>query len=436
MGLQMNLIKNAGMEEGTNFWTAESNATLASDTSEHSGLQELKVTAGADNVGATQELLFEDASFYEVLGWLKTTAGDVASIWIDKGDGTPVKLASLSNTTSYARKSSIFKSVGLPGNIYLRGDSNTDIVWFDDIAVIHRPDLDATINFLDEGYHYIASKNDKGVYIRGGDALYYNNTIINDDQFSFLVRGELQFEPGTSSPDGSNKYLLQTYFDAENYFAVYFDVLNSDWVLDITSDRVLDGTPVSDTTIRTTNTQSFSIGDEIEISGWYSSEGHVVDGVRSYGAIFINGLNSGSVTSAPTIPVTTTHSATLFIGGSYASATTSTNQADFIFDEVVIWAVALNNDDCAALYTSGTPIQNTNATWSYSGTLAAQDVLTYAASNGASELYDASAGTESSPGSSLSGKNPSLRGDEEEKSLIYLPESIGQCRVVMRPHFR
>ena len=451
-----NLVDNGGMETGgvvdvslPTSWVARGTpaslykANTASNGATgkvHSGTFSIYTSADEANEGAYCLTPVVNGLAYELSCWVWVVSG---SAQLSTGNQLTVKNAITSSTGQWERLSYITLAV-VTGNVavFVESLANNDVFYYDDVSIVHRPDLDATINFLDEGYHYIASKNDKGAYIRGGDTLYYTGTIVNNNQFSFCARFEVQFEPGTGLPDGPDKYLFQTYYDASNDFRVYFDVSAQDWVLGINSGGS------EDTTIRTTNTQSFSIGDILEISGYfgcatytrggvtYDAQGHTVDGITYFGKIFVNGIESGSVTTAPTTPVTSDYSATLFVGGSYLTATLATNQGDIVMDELLLWELALTDDDLASLYTSGEPIQNTNATISYQGILSAQDLLTYSASNGASELYDASAGTESNPGSSISGKNPSLRGDEEEKQLVYLPASVAKFRTILRPHFR
>lgn len=283
MGLQMNLIKNAGMEEGTDLWTAESNATLASDTSEHSGFQELKVTAGANNVGATQELLFEDDSFYEVYGWLRTTAGDAASIWIDKGDGIPVKLTTLSNTTSYTRQSAIFKSEGLPGNIYLRGDNNTDIVWFDDIAVVHKQDLDAAADTLALGEHYVPTRRGKGFF--NGSAITYFGAVVHENQWGCVWRGR----PQVPYNGGTDYTILEHWADADNYHRLYYDASEDKFTY---RKRAAAANYEA-----TTKAMTFSADDEITLICTFDT----VDGSQ----IYFNGSSSGSTAQADVVALAT-----------------------------------------------------------------------------------------------------------------------------------
>jgi hypothetical protein len=293
----------------------------------------------------------------------------------------------------------------------------------DDVSLIARPDLDATADALDASYHYEPTRNDKGLYIGPGDSCSYTNCPTYRKRFSFNVRIQPQF-PSDIDASAPDKYIFDYNYDSNNAFRLFYDCSDSDWVLNIRSG----GT--DNTTIRTTNAQTFVIGDYVEIGGWYDYEGRDIEGTTYYGKIFVNGVEAGSVTSAITPP--TNHPTNLNIGH-LAFA----NQAECVFDEVNFFILALYDQDITKLHTESEPLQNVNATISYTGTLNANDILTIVTQSGDSEFYDASAGTEASADSNLSGRNPALRGTEDEFGMLYIPSAIaGKLRVIFRPHFR
>lgn len=279
MSLQANLVKNAGMENGTNNWTA-ANATLATDTSEHSGSQELKITATAADGGATQELLFESDQSYLLSGWLRTTASETGSIWVDKGNGTPEELVTLSDTTSYTKLSSVFKSVGQAGNIYLRADNNTDIVWFDDISITKvntRPSLEPSTlveaHSPAPGYNYVETEDGYGVLLGHGDYLEYD-VPFNTDSFGFRVVVVPQFDYDI----GTNQIVFLAYGDGDNYFALWYDATgglfgnNNRWAFDVMANGNRD-------IILCDNAQQFTAGQPVELSGYWDSTG-IEDGTN------------------------------------------------------------------------------------------------------------------------------------------------------------
>jgi len=114
---------------------AEPRATVELDTSPHAGVNCLKVTAGADNVGASQAVTLVDDTYYTISGWVRVTAGDSAQIIVDTGDGTLLTVGTVTATT-WQKISISFKSTGTSGNIYLRAVTDTDVVWFDDVSMI------------------------------------------------------------------------------------------------------------------------------------------------------------------------------------------------------------------------------------------------------------------------------------------------------------
>ena len=132
------LCVNGSCEGGADppaSWTQETNATVVSDTTPHAGTNCLKVTAGAVNVGAKQSITLVSGQYYTICGYVKATAGDSAGIYMDTGTGTIVTIGTTTSTT-WTRIRGSFKAVGTAGVIYCRGIANTDVVWFDDVALI------------------------------------------------------------------------------------------------------------------------------------------------------------------------------------------------------------------------------------------------------------------------------------------------------------
>lgn len=117
-------------------WDQEANATIEQDaTSPHAGTNCLKVTAGANLVGASQAVTLVSGKYYTIIAYCKATSGDTARVIVDTGDGTLLTVGSVTATT-WTRVRISFKATGTSGVVYLRGVANTDVVWFDDIAII------------------------------------------------------------------------------------------------------------------------------------------------------------------------------------------------------------------------------------------------------------------------------------------------------------
>jgi hypothetical protein len=272
------------------------------------------------------------------------------------------------------------------------------------------------------GYTYKATKNTMGLYITGSDTCNYTSVPGNTDKFSFLIRVKLGFAYDT----GADKYLFEFYGDTNNNFKLMYNYIHDDFVL------IVESGGVESTLIRTTYTQTFAADTNIEIAGWYDVNGKSIDGTTYYGKIFINGVEAGSTTSSVTAPATAP--ASLWVG----SKADTTGQCDSTIDELVLWVIAITDEEVTKHFIDGEVIHNSNSTISYTGTLAANDILTIQSSSGHSELFDYSTGLATSADGELSGREPSVRGDEpDELGLLYIPNAIsGKLRVMYAPHFR
>ncbi len=120
----------------TSAWTA-TNATLAKDTAApHGGLRDLKITATANGGNATQALTLTVGTWYGAASWGKATSGDSFRAYIDDtvtwagafnpGTGTG---------TAYAQNLGTFRAVNVGHQWRLVSQTNTDIVWFDDLIL-------------------------------------------------------------------------------------------------------------------------------------------------------------------------------------------------------------------------------------------------------------------------------------------------------------
>ena len=78
---------------------------------------------------------------YTVSGWIQTDGTDEGAIKFDAGDGT-ITTVGTSASATYTRVTRTFRAKGTSGVLYLRAVNNTDIVWFDDVAIV---ELDASL---------------------------------------------------------------------------------------------------------------------------------------------------------------------------------------------------------------------------------------------------------------------------------------------------
>jgi hypothetical protein len=131
-------VVNGGCEGGANpptSWVQETNATVISDTSPHAGTNCLKVTAGANAVGASQAVTLVSGQYYTVGSFLKATSGDTIGLYMDYGNGVVQTIGTVTATT-WTRVRGSFKALGTAGVMYIRCVTNTDIGWADDLAII------------------------------------------------------------------------------------------------------------------------------------------------------------------------------------------------------------------------------------------------------------------------------------------------------------
>jgi len=137
--MTLSLVSNGGMEGGADppaDWIQEANATVVSDSgNKQSGSYGLKVTAGADNVGAYQNVTLITGKYYTISGWIKATAGDSGRILVDTGAGSTITVGTVT-ATGFTKINRTFRATGTAGVVYLRAVTNTDIVWFDDVAIV------------------------------------------------------------------------------------------------------------------------------------------------------------------------------------------------------------------------------------------------------------------------------------------------------------
>jgi len=271
-------------------------------------------------------------------------------------------------------------------------------------------------------FHFQPSRNGKGIYMEGGDSASYTSCPVNPSRFSFNIRFEAKFG---SEAGGSDKYLFNyCHTGGNDGFVCFYDASDCDWVFGIQSGGA------TDVTTRTTAMyQHFVSGNYLQVGGWYDYEGRVIEGTRYYSKLFVNGIEVASTTAAITRPANTPTCPNI---GHFSS----TLEAYCTIDEASFFNVALSDREIIKLHTADEPLKNTNSTISYTGSLSANDILTIDNGNGQIEFYDDSQVSETSAAGNISGRNPSIRGNEEdEMAVLYFPAAITTLRVIYRPHY-
>lgn len=137
-------------------WTASATATLASETANRTGSGGttcLKLTAGAATDYGYQNVTTVAGTRYRLRFYYKNTAGDLAQVRVTTDPaGTEANetlydirgntksssgVVDLSSSTSFSSAQDLFfTATGTTTRIYLRGKTNTDIVYFDDVSLM------------------------------------------------------------------------------------------------------------------------------------------------------------------------------------------------------------------------------------------------------------------------------------------------------------
>ena len=396
-----NLANNGGMEGGANpptGWTDGTNAAGTSDnTAEHSGTYAMKVTASAAEVKVYQAVTLVEDEWYEVAGWFKVTSGDQASLRIDKGGGSYTTLATTSST-SYVRLSGIFKATGTSGNVGLFADNNTDVIWADDVSVVHRPDLSVSFNNMTNGYRFEPTRLTRGYKSGANENYKFESLVSNVTEFSFRAVVRPRFPSTTANV--SNWVFQAHVLEPYPYWQLKFVGTDDKFHFEA-HDGGWKGA--------TSPAMNFSQDEEIEIGG--ALEG-------GYLKLYINGSNAGGTnTACGEIGVATT---ALLLGGTTVNG--------FLIDDLEILAKSQPAEWFAEQHAKRNQAKNLNLPFKWSGTLDAGDILTVNALDpkvaGRVSIYDASAGTSSNQMSDADVSGSLMPILSPTKSMLYFPNSI------------
>ena len=275
-----------------------------------------------------------------------------------------------------------------------------------------------------------------GAYVElaSPDTLFFDNVLVNKDQFSFVCR----FRPQTASASmGANGYvfdLISNTTTKANGFSVRFDFANDTWSFE----RLKTSTPVVITTAN--NVARFNADEEIEVSGSFNSSGMVdpKDGITYYMKLLFNGEVVATQTTATTAP--DVNLVDLFVGSKYLSvgAPTGDTQFNAVFSELAFFNVSLSDEELRSIFTHQEYLVNTNSVVNIGFNLAANDVADLDPSFN-HRLYDVSDNLVSNAATSITGYPLVIRGTERERCVLFFTTSsgtIGTFKAGYRPIFR
>ena len=419
-----NIVNNGGME-GTYSggvapsWTefdAGADGTPASDTG-RSGTFAQKITndAGSGGPGIQQTLTLVVGRWYELNFWYKTTATGSNKALITIGSGNYF----FSGSVSWVRQSVVFSATDTSPVLFLRNSSSvpTEVAWFDDVSIIHRPNLDETKNPLGAGFHYLPTRDYQGVYVRGGDTLVLSSIVANKDEFGFAVRLQPQFDSAASAT-GEDKTIFTFRYDASNFYRVYYDWSDALWKLHVEH--------AGSTFMVESAVQTFSEGDFIELSGRYKGDGTVA-------AIQVNGTAYTTTTGTPGALAS---NPTAFHTGYSLDGLTFTEAPNALIDDFAIFAKAPTADELVAIWTQQTQLANLNSAMVINLAMAAGDRYTADVDAQTFSFYDASVPSETDGGTYLSDRSfPTFTAEPDNRTLLYIPNAAKEIQAVHRPAY-
>jgi len=421
---------NAGCEAGE----ADEETTKV-----HSGSKSWHINASGENKGIQQTVNITTGKKYTISCWVYVVSGtahlDVSNYHVEEGSSAIVKSTS---TDTWERLSmTITASHNTDLAFWIRSDAAAAEFYVDDAAIVEQVDLEPDGHILPARYR--STKHDKGIYITSDDRLTYDNVYGNTDQFSFVIRFKPQFEPYGSDDYDAERTLFDycacagTNID-EHCFRLYFDFKDGTdydkWKLAISGTDKLSSA----------SAQEFTLDDNLELSGWFKSTGRYYEDAYYYGKMFLNGIEIASLTAQTNGAAYQPNK--LCVGGKLEVSNGSfvvSDQCDSVIDELVLFPIALSDDELIGYYTDDEPIANANTTRKYAGSLDDHDILTIESATGEAELYDASAGTETQP-TGLSGNLTCIRGNEDEEQIIYFHHDnitdTPKLKIIRSAHYR
>jgi hypothetical protein len=415
-----NLIDNGGME-GTYSsgvapsWTGNTGSppsTFAEETTTvHSGGSSQKITGGGTYGRIRQDVSIVAGNYYEVSGWAWESSSPASSSvpTIEVETAAPyeyfyaVGLASL--TDQWQRVSRVFlaPTTGTYTFYFYGSYTATHVRYWDDISIVHRPDLSPTLTAMSTNYRYEPTRLGKGYHTGGNETMIYAATG-NKDQSA----GRIVFRPQFPYDVGEDMQIFDFRAGANDAYSVFYSKTTDQWCFE---KRTTAGGAAQALSVQ----QIFSANDEIEI-GWYTDP---TSGVQ----IFVNGSESGSTGVIDTDSLAT-NPATLYIS-QYYGYTLPTN---CIIDDLEILTKSMPAEWFAEQYTKRLASKNQNLALKYTGTLDSGDILTIDCSSTKvitrAELYDASAGTSASAVNNTTLYSSMMPILSQNKSMLYFPNTI------------
>lgn len=254
----------------------------------------------------------------------------------------------------------------------------------------------------------------------GSEHIEYTSLIGNPEQIGILVRIYPQFAYDGAA---STKTILEYRYDANNYVKLWYDHTN--YMFKITWCGASSAVTVA------SSAQSFASDDEIEIM--FSLGTSKFQDSTYYSLMYINGNLENSNTSSSFTEMDD-NPITLTIGSDNAHAEVS----ECIIDELQILTSPSSASDLKVWRNSNNnnKVLNTNGMFEYKGSLGADDIMAVHCGDGKSYIYDYDTNTVVYPTGELEGRVTSIKGDLDEKQVLFIPNALDRLDIHYRAHWR
>ena len=438
-------LLNPTLTSATN-WNPQSGSGAPSVNSadEHSGTNCLS-TAGTEDGLVSDAVTLLANQWYEQVGYIRATASynidmEVGTLTDAKGD-TDHTYAVTTNGGQIAQNTRL--------TMMWRTTADTSATWktvtttgttkHDDAAFLQRGNIGSGgVSITGSGTNtagagtvtYTPGCSGCGVSIPASTYIQFGASGTNlvrgyGKKFGFVVK----FRPAWASDDTSDRIIFSWTDDATgaNGAKLLYDVSDDDWVVIIRSGLS------DDTTLRTTNTQTFIAEQDVVVAMWYDYEGRIdpKDNTLYYGKIFVNGMVAGTITTRPTPPA-----ADFSLLRVAADAPTAGDYGEITMDELGLYAYA-PSDERLVGYSRNKKIRNDNATWRIFADMDANDLFTADSRDGTVKYFDNSATLDVEVNERY-GRHPGVRGEGlDEYQTLYIEcdsANLADLEVILWPH--
>ncbi len=341
-------------------------------------------------------------------------SNDVIRVVFSPGAGTfkTIDLGNAPSETVYVIKGSATNPSFTVGDMVFHCDFSDGLSFTD----AENSSGEGTYNpSANEAGAYRTTETGTGILVNGTDTVSFTANGNNSDG-SWIVVISPQWQSTSQSTD---VVILEHKYNADNYIRLYWDASEDKWVFR----KRANGTNYEVSSAA----QAFTSGTRVILGIAYDSTN--AGGMK----LFINGLQAG-VGGNISVLASSLTTLTLHEGS-------GTMQPNVVFDIVSGWSRMLSSDEMLKIATDPTTVTNLNITFTYTGTLADNDLLTLDSRLKTAEFFDISEGTRSNALGSVTGTIPLLTpgrkrtASDRTQTVIYSKTAAGQMEVRYMRHY-